>query len=54
MTQPIKKEGTPKLHPYLLAIGSTEAGDFPLALPAMLPSSLQLFPSAKKGFGSFV
>lgn len=49
MTYPIKKEGTPKLHPYLLAIGNTEAGHFPLALPATLPSPLQRFPSAKKG-----
>lgn len=48
MTHPIKKEGTPKLHPYLPAIGNREAGDFPLALPATLLSLLQLFPSAKK------
>lgn len=47
-TYPIKKEGTPKLHPYLPAIGNTEAGVFPLALLATLPSLLQLFPSAKK------
>lgn len=51
MTYPIKKEGTPKLHPYLLAIGNREAGDFPLALPATLLSLLQLFPSAKKELG---
>lgn len=53
MTYPIKKEGTPKLHPYLPAIGNTEAGVFPLALLATLPSLSQLLPSAKKGLGWF-
>lgn len=52
-TYPIKKEGTPKLHPYLPAIGNTEAGVFPFALLATLPSHLQLFPSAKYGLGWF-
>lgn len=38
-----KKEGTAELHTYVTAVGNTEAGGFPCALPDPLPSPFQLF-----------
>lgn len=53
-TYPIKKEGTPKLHPYLLAIGNAEAGDFFLLLCLLLSHPFyNYFLLPKKGLVSF-
>lgn len=51
-TYPIKKEGTPKLHPYLPAIGNTEAGVFSSRFACYSPIPFTTVSFCQNGFGA--